>query len=380
MALEKIPDNIQIGEVYTKKIGCKYAVFIGKVNQDNLQTFLSLGIMKNGVRAFLKETLEQNPFVFILFSGDYQQIYIENTNQDMNEVQLVEFLPDFHFTPNQKKVEESVEKMRQYFEVNKMKQYQIFIDKENNEWLHLGKNGDEGVKINFSEFQHSDIKFTPFKDNTGNHAGRFYNVVVNKKREWENVNADFTNGLYRLHLSPTNRFTTSVSEWLKSEGNDKMSSEKIFICHKVNKAVFCAQDGKFVKYANEHDTRPLLEKQISVNPDLWEQINIDYPTYLILTGMKEKSKETELAEIKAKILSTEALGCQKDVMAPLVEDLLSLVHKVEGLKGYKKEATGVVIKTFTSIAQTSTFDGSETHRYEAVSGLLTNYVKKLQEK
>lgn len=257
-----------------------------------------------------------------------------------------------------------------------MNHFEIYLDQNQNEWLCIPYTLSDQDKSSCIVFE--NYTFKNLTNKTGDYRDICKHVAVNRNWKWENFTDKLTNGMVLsdvVYFTATGKKVKNLSEFLATTEN----SQKYFIVHKESRTLYCAQNGRIVKYANEYDKRPFVVSNIVYTPDAFQKIDIDYKTYLILTGLKEKNKETELAEIKAKIISENTLGCQFEVLKPIVEDLLSLVHKVDGLKNYKKEATGVVIKTFTNIADDNTFSATEFARYEAVNQMFKDYVKKLKE-
>jgi hypothetical protein len=114
----------------------------------------------------------------------------------------------------------------------------------------------------------------------------------------------------------------------------------------------------------------------------WPILNIDFPTYLLLTGLSEKTKEDELSEIEHKLLSKVTLGCQTAELTPIVEQFISLLHKLyEYQKGLPNSYKNQVISVMDDVLKVmrAKKDISTDIHFAIARGLILDYAKKLVE-
>lgn len=381
-----IPENVQIGDVFERIGGHSHMVFIGKVTPENVRSFLDLGIMKNHYSCLTEQTIETNHLVFIIFDSTEDNLYIENCSHDFSRVRSR--IVDFKYSHNQDKVEKIVNKMKDEGKKMKMEVGKVYKLRE---WSGVA------ICLEYSpdlQFKHL-VSLSNVDLDVDAQDKPYMCFLYESDYKRQNV-AFFDSSFASSRRIPITKqidfdFTTMKSPWREIVLNVLNKKDEVKKCFRINisdRQVHCFEGRTKVKWAKENDKRQLLtaggdeyfEKQ-------WPVLNIDFPTYLLLTGLKEKSKEDELLEIKEKIFSADTLGCQKDGLKSIGEEFISLIHKIEAYNSkYKPNIVGTLVNVLRFLSPKTKETGTnqvittqDVHSAR-VEGILTEYVAKLKEK
>lgn len=376
-----VPNDVKVGDVFVRNGGWSNMVFIGKVTPENVKTFLDLKIQQNELDTFNETTLKDRPFVFIIFDHLYNEIYIDNISEDSTRIGRK--LVNFKYEQHQEKTEKIVNKMKEESKKMKMEVGNVYAFK-----------GWDGVAICLEHS--SDLKFKnveKFKDlKIDNIDNPFMCLLYHTESKFTSLSFYDSIFLSNMRIKLDSQlvdfdFQTMNSPWREivlEILNKKDEVKKCFRINKATKEVHCFEGQTKVKWSNENDKRELISMGSSdeLFEKTWPILNIDFPTYLLLTGLSERTKEDELLEIKGNLLSIETLGCQTAELTPIVDQFISLLHKLyeyqKGLPNSHKNQVISVMDDVLKVMRANKDIPTDIH-FSIAKSLILDYAKKLVE-